>query len=107
MKFTLATGLLVACLTHAFGGIETNSPALKVNTSATNTPSPTSSEAAARQGSYAADDKYKLRIGDRVSFQVIEDRDTSKSLVIADSGELDVPYLGRVMAVDKTCKQLA
>jgi protein involved in polysaccharide export with SLBB domain len=27
--------------------------------------------------------------------------------VVADSGELDVPYVGRVSAADKTCKQLA
>jgi polysaccharide export outer membrane protein len=27
--------------------------------------------------------------------------------VVADSGEVDVPYLGRVMAEDRTCKQLA
>jgi protein involved in polysaccharide export with SLBB domain len=26
---------------------------------------------------------------------------------VADSGELDVPYLGRLSAADKTCKQLA
>jgi polysaccharide biosynthesis/export protein len=26
---------------------------------------------------------------------------------VADSGELDVPYVGRVGAADKTCKQLA
>jgi protein involved in polysaccharide export with SLBB domain len=58
-------------------------------------------------GGYVPDDKYKLRLGDRMSFQVLEDRDQPKSLVVADSGELDVPYLGRVPAVDKTCKQLA
>ncbi len=29
------------------------------------------------------------------------------SLVVADSGELDVPYVGRVAASDKTCKQLS
>jgi polysaccharide export outer membrane protein len=56
---------------------------------------------------YVPDDKYKLRIGDRVSFQIIEDRDAPKSLVVADSGELDVPYLGRTPAAEKTCKQLA
>ena len=56
---------------------------------------------------YVPDDKYKLRIGDRVSLQIIEDRDVPKSLVVADSGELDVPYVGRVAATDKTCKQLA
>jgi protein involved in polysaccharide export with SLBB domain len=56
---------------------------------------------------YVPDDKYKLRVGDRISFQILEDRDAPKSLVVADSGELDVPYLGRVAASDKTCKQLA
>lgn len=56
---------------------------------------------------YTADDKYKLRTGDRVSLQITEDKEPPKSLVVADSGELDVPYVGRVMAADKTCKQLA
>lgn len=53
------------------------------------------------------DDKYKLRMGDKVSFQILEDREPPKSLMVADSGELDVPYVGRVPAADKTCKQLA
>ena len=52
------------------------------------------------------DDQYRLAMGDRVSYRVIEDKDEAKSLVVTDSGELDVPYLGRVKAVDKTCKQL-
>ena len=56
---------------------------------------------------YVPDDKYKLRVGDRVSLQISEDRDLPKSLIVADSGELDVPYIGRVAATDKTCKQLA
>jgi len=56
---------------------------------------------------YVPDDKYKLRVGDRVSLQILEDRDLPKSLMVADSGELDVPYVGRVAATDKTCKQLA
>lgn len=56
---------------------------------------------------YRADDKYKLRIGDKVSFQILEDRDAPKSLLVTDSGELDVPYIGRISATDKTCKQLS
>lgn len=56
---------------------------------------------------YVADDKYKLRAGDKVSLQITEDKEPPKSLVVADSGELDIPYVGRVMAADKTCKQLA
>lgn len=56
---------------------------------------------------YVADDKYKLRVGDKISLQIIEDREPPRSLVVADSGELDAPYIGRVAAADKTCKQLA
>src|SRR5437899_1529963 len=56
---------------------------------------------------YVPDDKYNLRVGDRISLQILEDRDPPKSLVITDSGELDAPYVGRVAASDKTCKQLA
>src|SRR5260370_21810550 len=56
---------------------------------------------------YVPDDKYKLRQGDKVAFQILEDREAPKSLVVADSGELDLPYVGRVAAADKTCKQLA
>jgi polysaccharide export outer membrane protein len=57
--------------------------------------------------SYLADGKYKLRAGDRVGFQIMEDREPPKSLLVADSGELDIPYLGRISAADRTCKQLA
>jgi protein involved in polysaccharide export with SLBB domain len=56
---------------------------------------------------YVPDDKYKLRIGDKVSLQILEDRELPKSVMVADSGELDIPYLGRIAAADKTCKQLA
>ena len=61
---------------------------------------------------YVADDTYKLRAGDTVSFQILEDRiwnsqDAPKDLVVEDSGEVAVPYIGRVMAVGKTCQQLA
>jgi protein involved in polysaccharide export with SLBB domain len=61
---------------------------------------------------YAPDDTYKLRAGDAISFQIMEDQvwnpqDTGQSLVVQDSGEINAPYIGRVMAVGKTCKQLA
>jgi polysaccharide export outer membrane protein len=56
---------------------------------------------------YVPDDKYILRVGDRVSLQILEDRDAPRSLVVADSGELDIPYVGRIPAADKTSKQLA
>ena len=61
---------------------------------------------------YVQDDTYKLRVGDTVSFQIVEDQvwdpqNTPKTLVVQDSGEIEVLYIGRVMAVGKTCKDLA
>ena len=56
---------------------------------------------------YITDDKHKLVPGDKLSFQIIEDREPQpKSLIVTDSGELDVPYLGRLSVSGKTCKQL-
>jgi protein involved in polysaccharide export with SLBB domain len=68
-------------------------------------PVPTTNRFASAAG-YVPDDTYRLRAGDRLSFQIIEDRDPAKSLVVTDSGELDIPYIGRYAAKDKTCKQL-
>lgn len=56
---------------------------------------------------YVPDDKYKLRKGDQLSFQVLEDGDAPRGLMVNDSGELNFPYVGRVAVVDKTCKQVA
>jgi len=53
------------------------------------------------------DDKKKITIGDRLSFRVVEDRKPPLSLLVTDSGEIEVPLIGRVAAVNKTCKQLA
>ena len=61
---------------------------------------------------YVQDDIYKLRVGDKVSFQILEDQiwdpqNAPKFLDVQDSGEIEVPYVGRMMAVGKTCKQFA
>ncbi len=55
----------------------------------------------------AMDDKYKLSVGDQLSFQVMEDEEDPKLLAVTDSGDLQVPYIGRFPAAGKTCKQLA
>jgi protein involved in polysaccharide export with SLBB domain len=60
---------------------------------------------------YEPDETYKLRVGDTISFRILEDRiwnpqNAPQSLVVVDSGEVDVPYIGRVQAVGKTSKQL-
>jgi len=61
---------------------------------------------------YVPDDTYKLRVGDTVSFQILEDRKLGiqlvpVNLVVADSGEIEVSYIGRIKAVGKTSKELA
>jgi protein involved in polysaccharide export with SLBB domain len=53
------------------------------------------------------DEKHILAIGDRLSFRIEEDEEESKPLIVTDSGDLEVPYIGRFPAENKTCRQLA
>lgn len=53
------------------------------------------------------DDTMKLNKGDMVSYRVIEDREEPRPITITELGELEVPYAGRYVALNKTCKQLA
>lgn len=53
------------------------------------------------------DDKRKLVIGDRLSYRVVEERTQPYPLFVTDSGEIEVPLIGRVPAAGRTCKQLA
>src|SRR5262249_42104305 len=53
------------------------------------------------------DDKQRLGVGDRISFRIVEDREDPKPLVVTDSGEVEVPYIGRILALGRTCRELA
>jgi len=53
------------------------------------------------------DNHQKLGPGDRITFRVIEDQDPPRTLLITDSGDLEVPYLGLVHAAGKTSQELA
>ncbi len=53
------------------------------------------------------DDQYKLAPGDTINYQVLEDGDNPQVITVTDSGDIEVPYLGRYPAADKTCKELA
>ena len=53
------------------------------------------------------DSTYKLGRGDRLSFRVLEDKDDARPIIVSDSGEVEIPYYGRVKAEGRTCKQLA
>ena len=87
--------------------------------SATNAASATTNVSAAATTNLASalDDTYKLTIGDRVSFKILEDEEDDpvptpvseepKPLFVTDAGDIEVPYIGRVTAENKTCRQLA
>ena len=96
--------LVVLCCLPAVPAVgapagETNSPPVEA--------AETHSLRSTSLNTYVPDDVYKLRVGDKLSFQILEDRDTAQPLTVADSGELDVPYIGRVKAANLTCMQLA
>ena len=48
-----------------------------------------------------------LSAGDVLSFRITQDRGETIRLTVTDTGELEIPYLGRVKAARKTCKELA
>lgn len=52
-------------------------------------------------------DKRVISIGDKISLNIVEDETAPRSLSVTDSGEIDVPYIGRVAVGGRTCKQLA
>ncbi len=53
------------------------------------------------------DDERPLGKGDRVSLRIVEDRKPPVELVVTDSGDLEVPLIGRVPARGRSCKALA
>lgn len=55
----------------------------------------------------AADSSRALGVGDQVTLEIVEDKSAPLTKRITDTGELDVPYIGRVRATGKTCDQLA
>jgi polysaccharide export outer membrane protein len=55
----------------------------------------------------ALNDEAKLGDGDRVSYRVVEEQKDALPYTVSDSGELDLPLVGRISAKGKTCKQLA
>ncbi len=53
------------------------------------------------------DNSRRLGAGDRLSYRVVQERRAPLSLTVTDSGEVEVPLIGRVRASGRTCKELA
>jgi len=105
-----AKGLDSATVARQVGGLEPGA-SLAVSpmprAAATDNPGTNILSAGSGRNLSELDDKQKLAAGDRVTFRVVEDQEQPRALTVTDAGELDVPELGFVAAVGKTCKQLA
>ncbi len=53
------------------------------------------------------DSSRRLGAGDRLSYRVVQEKRAPLSLTITDSGEVEVPLIGRVRASGRTCRELA
>lgn len=93
----------LAVLAQTAGQTNINAALKAVANSTTNSSAPLNSAASA----YANDDKHVLRSGDKLSFQIVEDRDKPVPLLVTESSELEIPYIGRIAVTGKTCKQIA
>lgn len=53
------------------------------------------------------DNAKRFKIGDRLWYYVIEEREQPRVLFVNDRGYVDVPYIGEVPALGRTAKELA
>lgn len=53
------------------------------------------------------DGERQLMIADVLSFQILEDGDSARRIIVTDSAEVDIPYIGRLKASGRSCKELA
>ena len=102
-----AAQILLAGLLTALGRMASDSGAQEpLRTPAV--PQPSSSATVGLTNSMSAlNDKAKLGAGDRLSFRVVEERREPIPLLVTDTGEVEIPYIGRVPAQGLTCKELA
>ncbi len=110
----LASMALAAVLMHPLAAARAAEPAgAAVTTSkptVTNDANEVSNESKAGAGVVrmeALDNEHRIAAGDRLSFRIIEDHEEMKTLLVKDSGQVEVPYIGLFPAVTKTCRQLA
>src|SRR5438132_334315 len=53
------------------------------------------------------DNKTPIRVGDQLTFRILEDEDSPSILLVTDSGQVQIPYVGNVVAVNKSPRVLA
>jgi protein involved in polysaccharide export with SLBB domain len=55
----------------------------------------------------ALDDHRPLAAGDVLSYRVVQERFEPRPIQVTDSGEVEIPLIGRIPAAGKTCRELA
>ncbi len=53
------------------------------------------------------DDSYRFKVGDQIIYRVVEDQDEEVRRVVMDTGEVTLPYLGKVKVLALTAKEVA
>lgn len=65
----------------------------------------TNQTAAARQPAMLSNETRLILAGDKLSYRISEDREAARILVVSSSGEIEVPYLGRVPVAGRAVGQ--
>jgi len=53
------------------------------------------------------DNQRPLSPGDQINFRIVEDREAPLTLQVTDTGDVEVPIVGRISAAGRTCRQFA
>lgn len=53
------------------------------------------------------DGTTRISVGDQLNFRIVEDEEQPVILTVSDSGQVEVPYAGKVQAAGKTPRELA
>jgi polysaccharide export outer membrane protein len=53
------------------------------------------------------DDSYRFKVGDQVIYRVVEDQDAVVKRIVMDTGEVTLPYLGKVKVLGLTPKEVS
>jgi polysaccharide export outer membrane protein len=53
------------------------------------------------------DNETHIQVGDQLVFRILEDEDPATTLTVSDSGQVRVPYVGNIVALDRTPRELA
>lgn len=86
-----------------FGVVIAVGPFAAAAEGSTNAPSPSVTNAPATNiPAVVQPETYVLQVGDRLNYRVVEDREDPRLLPLTASGEIEVPYLGKVMVAGKT-----